>query len=292
MTNDKLKMKNECVPLARYYNVAKRLLHLTFVIGYLSFSQASALTGDEIIRRVDKNMTFETARFEAMMIIHVNDQVRKKKYVSYAKGRDVGFTEFFYPPADKGVKYLKIDDNMWMYLPSVTKIIKIAGHMLRQSMMGSDFSYEDALESAKLLDNYKVELLGEEIVPITFIKDTLEITKNRPCYILDLTAKVKKVTYFRRKIWVDKEVFLPVKEELYAKSGKKLKEMELGNVKEFLPVNSNRRVNRNRTRRYYPLYVAMRNLLRKDSLTEMIITKAEFDLEIPEWTFTLRNLRK
>jgi outer membrane lipoprotein-sorting protein len=261
-----------------------------FVVCCLGFG-AHAITGDEIVSRVDQNMTFDSARFESMMIIHVKDQVRKKKFVSYAKGRDVGFTEFFYPPGDKGVKYLRIDDNMWMYLPSVTKIIKIAGHMLRQSMMGSDFSYEDALESSRLLDKYKVELLGEEIIPITFIKDSQEITKNRPCYILNLAAKVKEVAYYRRKIWVDKEVFLPVKEELFAKSGKKLKEMELGNVKEFFPTYRNRRIN-NKARRYYPLYISMKNLLRKDSLTEMVITKAEFDVAIPEWTFTLRNLRK
>jgi outer membrane lipoprotein-sorting protein len=270
---------------------------IIFLLGVLTFgfgisASAAELSGDEIIRRVDTNMTFDTARFESTMIIHVNDQIREKKLVSYARGRDISFTEFLSPPRDKGVKYLRIDDNMWMYLPSIAKIIKIAGHMLRQSMMGSDFSYEDALESTKLLDKYNVKLVGEEIIPITFMKGTEEVTKNRPCYILDLTAKVKEINYYRRKIWVDKEVFLPVREELFAKSGKKLKQMELGNVKEFLPVNKNQRIVSNKTRRYYPLYVSMKNLLRKDSFTEMIITKAEFDIEIPEWTFTLRNLRK
>ena len=230
-------------------------------------------------------MTYLTGRFESEMIIHVRDQVRTKKMVSWAEGREKSFAEFTYPARDKGVKFLKIEDNMWMYLPSVDKIIKIAGHMLRQSMMGSDFSYEDALESTKLLEKYDVKLATQETIYIAFRKGTQEVTKRRPCYVLDLNAKVKEVTYYKRKIWVDKEVFIPVKEELFAKSGKKLKVMIMGNVASF------RLRGRGRIR-YYPMYIGMRNLLRKDSLTEMIITKAEFDVKIPKDTFTQRNLKK
>jgi len=244
------------------------------------------LTGEEIIEKVDDNMTYLTGRFESKMVIYVRDQVRVKKMVSYAEGRDKSFAEFIFPPRDKGVKYLKIEDNMWMYLPSVDKIIKIAGHMLRQSMMGSDFSYEDALESDKLLEKYDIKLITEETTYIKFKKGTEEVTKGRPCYVLELTAKVKEVTYWQRKIWVDRETFVPVKEELFAKSGKKLKVMTLGDVQVFRPRRGRGPV------RYYPTYIAMKNLLRKDSLTEMVITKAEFDVKIPEDTFTQRNLKK
>jgi len=224
-------------------------------------------TGDEIIRKVDANMTFDTARFQSEMVIYIGEEVRRKTFVSYAKGRTNSFTEFLSPPRDKGVKYLKIEDNMWMYLPSVEKIIKIAGHMLRQSMMGSDFSYEDALESAKLLEKYQAELVSEEVL------------EDSPCYVIDLTARVKEVTYYRRRIWVDKNLFIPLKEELFAVSGKKLKVMTLGNMKKF-------------GTRFYPTYMVMRDLLRKNSKTEMIISKVEFDLKIPEEIFTQRSLKK
>ncbi len=230
-------------------------------------SSAVAISGDEIIRKVDANMTFDTAYFESKMVIHVGDEIRTKELVSYGQGRDKSFAEFLSPPRDKGVKYLKIEDNMWMYLPSVEKIIKIAGHMLRQSMMGSDFSYEDALESSKLLEKYKANLIGEETI------------EKRQCYIIDLIAKVKEVTYYRRRIWVDKILFIPLREELFALSGKKLKVMSMSNIQKF-------------GERYYPMYFTMQNLLRKDSLTEMSVTKAEFDIKIPEETFTQRNLRK
>ena len=241
----------------------KSFLVFLFFSCLVCIGSVTALTGEQIIRKVDANMTYGSARMEAKMVIHVRDQVRTKKMISYAEGRDRSYAEFTYPARDKGVKYLKIGDNMWMYLPSVNKIIKIAGHMLRQSMMGSDFSYEDALESDKLLEKYTIKLAGQD----------------ESNYILDLTAKVKKVTYYRRKIWIDKAIFVPVKEELFARSGKKLKVMTLGKVKKY-------------GKRYYPTYMSMKNILRKDSKTEMFVEKAEFNVKLPARIFTKGNLTK
>lgn len=250
---------------------------ILFVLG-LCFS-ANALTGEEIINRVDDNMTFNTARMEAKMVIHIDNEVRTKELVMYEKGRDTSFAQFLSPPRDKGVKYLKIKDNMWMYLPEVDKTIKIAGHMLRQSMMGSDFSYEDAMESNKLLEKYTATLISEEVVPLTFKKGNEQVTKQRHCYVVDLVAKVKDVTYYQRRLWVDKELFVPVREELFAMSGKKLKITNVGDVQKY-------------GKRYYPLYMSMSNLLRQNTSTEMVITKIEFDLPLPAETFTQRSLTK
>lgn len=236
------------------------------VVGLLGVN-AYAITGEEIIKKVDANMTFRTARTEAKMVIHVDREVREKTLLSYSRGQDTAYSEFLSPPRDKGVKFLKIKDNMWMYLPSVDKIIKISGAMLRQSMMGSDFSYEDALESSRLLEKYSAMLAGEEKYD------------ERPCYVIDLVAKVKEVTYYKRRVWVDKERFIPLREELFALSGKKLKEMALGDVKRF-------------GSRYYPTYITLSNLLRQNSRTEMFITRIDFDITVNPVIFTQGNLTK
>ena len=237
---------------------------LMFVFWFLYLAVGSvALTGEEIIKKVDANMTFASSSMESKMIIKVGEQERTKKMVSFSEGRNKSFAEFTYPARDRGVKYLKIDDNMWMYLPSVEKIIKIAGHMLRQSMMGSDFSYEDVLESNNLLDKYNVGLVGS----------------TETAHILELIAKVKEVTYYQRKIWVDKKTFVPTREEMFAKSGKKLKVMILSDVKKF-------------GKRYYPTKITLQNLLRRNSKTSMMVEKATFDIRLPEGIFTQRNLKQ
>ncbi|MFC1496157.1 outer membrane lipoprotein-sorting protein [Candidatus Margulisiibacteriota bacterium] len=226
-----------------------------------------ALTADQIIDRVDQNMNYISAQYNGKMIIHIGDEVREKKMVSYSKGRTKAFTEFLSPARDKGTRYLKMDDNMWMYLPSVEKVIKIAGHMLRQSMMGSDFSYEDALEAIKLREKYSARVTGSDKFD------------GRDCYLLDLIAKVKQVTYYRRKIWIDKKMFIGLKEELYAKSGKLLKVATATDIKRF-------------GKRNYPTKMVIKNMLRKNSYTEFLLTNIKFDIMLADDIFTLRNLKR
>lgn len=228
---------------------------------------AYSLTGEEILKKVDANMTYDSAYIEAKMVINIRNQVREKELFSYSEGKDKSYAEFTSPPRDKGVKYLKIKDQMWMYLPSVEKVIKIAGHMLRQSMMGSDYSYEDALESGELIEKYDAALITEESLD------------DRETYVLELIAKVKEVTYYRRRIWVDKKTMVPLKENLYAKSGKLLKVMEIGQIRRF-------------GRRYYPTKTVLRNMLRRDSKTEFVVLKAEFGVPIKDRVFTIPYLER
>ncbi len=257
----------------------KNKVILALLVIWCLGSGAYAITGEEIVNKVDANMTSKTSYSESRMVITVDNDVREKMMISYDKGTDTGYAEFLTPVRDKGVKYLKIKDNMWMYLPSVDKVIKISGAMLRQSMMGSDFSYEDALESAKLLEKYTATLISTEVLPVSFrTQDKIEI-KARLCYVVDLTAKVKDVTYYRRVIYVDREYFVPVKEDLFALSGKKLKEMTMGEIKRI-------------GSRHYPMYMTMRNLLRANSNTELFVTKTEFDIPVDPKVFTQGNLTK
>ncbi len=254
-----------------------RFVAATFI--FFCAQNSFALTGEEIIRRVDANMTYGTSRFESRMVINVDGELRTKNMVSYSRGRDTSYSEFTYPPRDKGVKYLKIENNMWMYLPSVDKVIKISGSMLRQSMMGSDFSYEDAMESNRLLDKYSARLVRSETVPVTFRAAGDPVTRQRDCYVVELEAKVKDVTYYKRLTWIDKELLVPVREDLFAMSGKLLKTMTLGDVRSFGSRN-------------FPTYMKMVNHLRKNSFTEMHIEKISFDSYVPDSVFSQSALTK
>jgi len=98
-----------------------------------------------------------------------------------------------------------------MYTPHTDRKILIAGHLLRQSMMGSDLSYEDMMEDEKISEAYVGTIDGEEEVAGV---QTL---------VLTLKAKKKTKTYQTLKIWVDPVKNTVLKEEAYAKSGKLLK---------------------------------------------------------------------
>ena len=231
-------------------------------------SPGKEMTADAILARIDDNMVYKTAYSEVDMIITIGKRVIEKKLISYSEGIDKSFIEFLSPARDRGTKMLKIGKVLKIYFPSAERVMRYSGHMLKQSMMGSDFSYEDITETAEELEKeYQVKLLGEEVF------------KDIPCYVLELESKDENRTYFFRKIWVDKETYIGHKIEFSARSDKLLKVMTVGDIQSF----------RNR---YYPTRVTMEDKLRKNSKTEMKIKKIQFDAPIPAGTFTERNLMR
>jgi outer membrane lipoprotein-sorting protein len=248
----------------------RKITLILIIIGVLStitFCQ-NQLTGYEILEKIDKNMVFDTAYSETDMIITIKNRTITKSLISYAQGTQKSYIEFLSPARDKGTKMLKLVDVIKIYYPSAERVMRLSGHMLRRSMMGSDMSYEDMTERAKKMkEEYTAEVTGEETL------------NGRPCYLMVLTSKIKKQTYFTRKAWVDKERFIGLKEELYAKSGKLLKVLSLDKIASF-------------KNRYYPTRMTMVDKLRKNSKTEIVLKKIDFDIEIPAETFSERNLMK
>jgi len=246
----------------------KRLIFLVVsavIVSIFTTLALGALTAEEIIKRRDDNEYYDTAQVEAEMIIVNRNRKLTKTMTSYAQD-DNGLV-LFTNPRDRGTKFLKRGDDLWMFFPEAEDLVKISGHMLNQGMMGSDFSYQDMMESDKLTDLYRFELLGEEEY------------EGRPCYVLEGIAREgKEVSYYKRKSWVDKERFVGLKEELYARSGRLLKEMYVTKVEEI-------------EGRWYPMVSVMEDKLRKNTQTEFIIKKIEFNPNIPANTFTLENLK-
>lgn len=222
----------------------------------------------EILEKIDKNMIYKTAYVEMDMIIKIKNRIITKSLISYSEGNEKSFIEFLSPARDKGTKMLRSDNIVKIYYPSAERIMRLSGHMLRQSMMGSDFSYEDMTErSKKLLDEYDSKMLKAENID------------GREYYVMELTSKKEKRTYFKRKIWVDKNRFIGFKEELYSKGGKLLKTMKVTKVE---MIND----------RYYPMIMVMVDKLRKNSSTTMVIKKIDFDIKLPKGVFSERNLQK
>jgi outer membrane lipoprotein-sorting protein len=231
----------------------------------LMFITAAEMTAEEIINKRDDNEYIESIKAEAEMII-VSGGRRITKTMLILSDKKSALIEFT-NPQDRGTKFLKREDNLWIFFPDAEDIVKISGHMLNQGMMGSDFSYQDIMESDKLTDLYDFKILKEEELG------------GRQCYVLEGVAKEGvKVSYYRRVSWIDKERFIGLKEELYAQSGRLLKETKTNEVKEiegrWIPVNS-----------------VMENKLRKNTYTEFKLTQIEFNPAIPEETFTEQSLR-
>ncbi len=223
-----------------------------------------ALSGEEIMRRVDSNATITTMAYVGTMKIDLGTRVLDKEMRVVAEGSEKSFVEFS-NPEDRGVRYLKVDKDLWMYFPSEQEMVKISGHLLKEGMMGSDVSYEDALESGAISDKYTITVLGTE----TF--------DGRACYLLDLNAKVKSVNYERQKYWVDGGRFVVLKSEMYAKSGRLLKESRALAVKQF-------------GTRWFATEVRMEDKLKKGGGTVFTMKDVQFGVALPADMFSLKRL--
>jgi len=223
-------------------------------------------TGKEILERIDQNMASKTTITKSRMIIHGARQTRTIEAKSWGIGDEKSFTEYLAPVREKGTKMLKLEDELWIYSPSSDRIIKISGHMLRQSLMGSDLSYEDMMDNAELLEDYDAGIIGSDVID------------DRDCWIVELQAKTAAVNYQTRKMWVDKQRYIPLKEELYAKSGKLLKKLELSDVEKIGD-------------RWYPKKLVFKDMLKKGDGTEFIIDEIKFDEVILEHIFTKAALK-
>jgi len=228
---------------------------------------AHAITADEILKRIDESQNIERQIIDSSMIIHGIRGSREIQYQSWIIGKRKSFTEALAPAREKGNKMLKLDENLWIYDVRADRTIMIAGHMLRQSMAGSDLSYEDMMERGKLQDHYQADILEET-----------EWT-GRPVWVLLLKAKTEDVAYQTRKLWIDRERFLPLQEELYAAGGKLLKRLE---TKEVFQTS----------RGWYPKRMLFKDVLKEGKGTEFIVNRVDFDSDIPDSRFSKAALRR
>ena len=212
-------------------------------------------------------MSSDTQIVVSDMVIHGKRNSRTVTSKGYTRGKHDSYTEYLAPKREEGTKMLKLDDRLWIYSPSTDRSIQLSGHMLRQSVMGSDLSYEDMMEDRELTDIYNATIISEEKI------DDISTWK------LELIAKVEDVSYHKRIIWVDTERFVPLKEELFAKSGQLLKKTTMSNISKIQG-------------RWYPKTMNYKDVLKTGKGTDFIIKTIEFNSDIPEHIFSKNSLRK
>ena len=243
----------------------KKLISLTAAV--LMISLVSGQDAASILKNVEKNMSSENRIFESTMIVHGTRTSRTITSKTWSEGNKKSFTEYLTPAREQGTKMLKLENQLWIYSPSTDRIIQISGHMLRQSVMGSDLSYEDMMDDRKLSEIYSATMAGEEEI------------EGRKTWILDLDAVVSDVAYQKVKMWVDTERFVPLREDLFAKGGQLLKRTTFSDVKQI-------------DGRWFPEKIVYKDMLKNGDGTEFIITSVKFDQSIPDYIFTKAALKQ
>ena len=221
----------------------------------------------EIIKKVDQKMRGNYSYQEMEMKIVRPDWERAVTMKSWTKGTTYALILITSPAKEKGQVFLKRDKEMWNWVPSIERMIKIPPSMMMQSWMGSDFTNDDLVRESSIVIDYEHNYLGEE--------DINGIT----CWKLELNPKPEAPVVWGRIIsWVDKE-YNQLKVEYYDED-------------EFLVNIMNQSDIRQMDDREIPTHLEMIPADEEGKKTVINILSATFDDPIPENFFSQQNMQR
>ena len=136
------------------------------------FSQS--LTAKEIIQKADEKNRGTSSKGTMSMTIIRPKWERTIVMKNWSKGDDNFMIYITEPAKEKGQVFLKVGKEMWNYVPTISRMIKIPPSMMMQSWMGSDFTNDDLVKQSSIVVDYEHKLLGEEVL------------RDKNCYKIEL----------------------------------------------------------------------------------------------------------
>jgi outer membrane lipoprotein-sorting protein len=227
-------------------------------------------TARELAERVEQTFRGDSAFLDATMIVTSPrlPEPRRVRFQSWDDRRgERSFIRILEPPKDRGSAFLKLESNLWSYVPRVERTIRIPPSMMLQSWMGSDFTNDDLVRESSLLDDYEHRWLGVD-----------PSYQGRRAFVIEYRPREgAPVVWGRIVAWIDPEKSAPLRQEYFDEAGEKLRVMTLG---DFRPVG----------RRSYPHRWTMTPLDKPGHETAIEVREVRFDEKLDDEVFTHRNL--
>ena len=178
--------------------------HLIFLPFYLFLSSINAQTALEIIEKADSKMRGESS-YSEISITTVRPKWQKTMTLkNWTKGSDYAVSLVVSPAKEKGSVFLKRGNQVWSYIPSLERTIKLPPSMMMQSWMGTDLTNDDLIKQSSTVTDYSHEIIGTETI------------ENLACWKLELIPKEEAtVVWGKIIIWIDKIDYMQLKSEFY-----------------------------------------------------------------------------
>ena len=184
------------------------LLRLFFWWPVFAVLYQEQLPAEEIIRKADQKRRGDTNYSEMLVSIVRPTWTREMQLKAWAMGTEYSLILVTSPARDKGTTFLKRDQEIWNWIPSIDRNVKLPPSMMMQSWMGSDFTNDDLIKESSIIEDYTHRLVGDSIL------------LGRECYQIELIPKPEAPVVWGKIIsWIDKKDFMELKSELYDEDG-------------------------------------------------------------------------
>ncbi|WP_321519079.1 outer membrane lipoprotein-sorting protein [uncultured Bacteroides sp.] len=235
------------------------------ITGFIT--RAQTLTAKDIITRCDDKSRGKTSQGEMTMTIVRPTWSRSITMKSWEKNNGLALILITAPAKDKGQVFLKIKTEMWNWLPSIERMIKIPPSMMLQSWMGSDFTNDDLIKESSIVKDYTHKLLGQETV------------RDMPCYKIEMTPVPEApITWGKVITWITVKDFNQWKAEYYDEDMSLINVLNASNIKRM----SDREV---------PTLLEIVPIDKKNNKTILEIKNVIYDQPIKDSFFSQQNMR-
>ena len=229
---------------------------------------ARSQTATEVVTAMDKKWRGDYVTQELTMTIVRPTWQRSISMKSWGRGMDYSMIYITAPAKEKGQVFMKRDKEMWNWVPSIDRMIKLPPSMMMQSWMGSDFTNDDLIRESSVVRDYEHSFVGEDEI------------LDRLCYKIQLIPKPDvAVVWGKLILWVTKEDYLQLKIEFYDED-------------EFLVSTQNLSDIREMGGRVIPCKMEMIPAEEEGKKTVIDILSADYDTEVKESFFAQQNMKR
>jgi len=229
-----------------------------------AIAQSSAdIDAEELIRRIETQYWGESSHSVMRMTIVTDVWSRELKMESWSIGRDRFLARILEPRKEAGTATLRIEDDMWNYLPKIDRLMKIPSSLMGDSWMGSHLTNDDLVKENKIdqLYTFDVKASGDSTAVIT------------------CTPKPDAAIVWGKLVYhADIEKMIPRNIEYYDEDGELVRTILFDNVKKI-------------SGHWVPLQMVVQPKDKPDERTELNYDELEFGVDIGNDFFSLRTLR-
>lgn len=229
---------------------------------------AGELSGRDIVDRVERLLWGQTSQGFSEMTITTPNWQRTLVMRVWMDRPEKTFVRILSPAKEAGIGSLRIKTEMWNYLPSVERVIKIPPSMMLQPWMGSDFTNDDLVKESSVVNDYSHTILG------------IEEAEGAQVYEVEAIPKPEAAVVWGKLIYrVRKSDLIPLQQDFYDERGDLIKVMTFSEVR---PMGG----------RLLPTRWQMRSVKKAGHTTTVTLKEMLFDRPLDPAVFTLRNLQK
>ncbi len=197
-------------------NSKKFLIILIALCCSVSFAQDAK----EIIRKTDEKRRGDAATANMTISIVRPTWNRDMDLKTWSKGSEYSLILITSPARDKGTVFLKREKEIWNWLPSIERNVKLPPSMMMQSWMGSDFTNDDLIKESSVVEDYTHKILGDSMI------------HGRDCWLIELIPKPDAAVVWGRVLnWIDKDEFIELRTEMYDEDGYLVNEVNFLEIK-------------------------------------------------------------